>query len=469
MIPACGPPSSLSPLMTTSVAPAPHRVARRRLAAQPDTARATGASRCRGRCSSGSPASRASGARSRSVASATKPRTSKLLRCTFTIAPVSGADRAPVVVERACGSSCRLRASGAPLFAMMSGTRKLPPISISSPRETIDSLAVGERVEREHQRRRAVVDDERVFGAGQLAEQRRAVHVARAALAAARRRIRDCDAPAAVRAIASTRGARQRRAPEVRVQHDAGRVEDGAQGGLRRARRARRGSIATQPLVVGRRRAPSWRARSTAARTASMTSARGAVSSERPARRGIASSAPTARQGRAVASLTSDGRPASGRVRVVSRGAAGGVVNSACDVRVATASRCAIAVAVEAVRRSPGASGCANFTYTAAIAGRSPIGLGTIAVRVSRGAAAVARSWRRRRRPVGLALAVPAIGAAARRGCRARRVESALSSRDERAARNPARPSSGSSLRSRRSASACVRPTRTERRSCRPP
>ena len=44
--------------------------------------------------------------------------------------------------------------------------------------------AVGHRVEGEDERRRAVVDDERVLGAGELAEQRRAVHVARAACAA---------------------------------------------------------------------------------------------------------------------------------------------------------------------------------------------------------------------------------------------------------------------------------------------
>ena len=67
---------------------------------------------------------------------------------------------------------------------MMSGMRKLPPISINSPRDTMASRPFGDGVQRQHERRRAVVDDERVFGAGQLAQQRRAVHVARSALAA---------------------------------------------------------------------------------------------------------------------------------------------------------------------------------------------------------------------------------------------------------------------------------------------
>ena len=61
---------------------------------------------------------------------------------------------------------------------MMSGTRNAPPISISSPRETIDLLAKGERVEHQHHGGGVVVDDRRGLGAGQVAQQRRDMIVA---------------------------------------------------------------------------------------------------------------------------------------------------------------------------------------------------------------------------------------------------------------------------------------------------
>ena len=54
---------------------------------------------------------------------------------------------------------------------MMSGIRKLPPISINSPRETMASRPFADGIQRQHERRRAVVDDERVFGAGQFTQQ----------------------------------------------------------------------------------------------------------------------------------------------------------------------------------------------------------------------------------------------------------------------------------------------------------
>src|SRR5206468_10317250 len=44
--------------------------------------------------------------------------------------------------------------------------------------------AVGERVERENECRGAIVDHDRVAGAGELAQQRRTVHIPRAAAAA---------------------------------------------------------------------------------------------------------------------------------------------------------------------------------------------------------------------------------------------------------------------------------------------
>ena len=66
---------------------------------------------------------------------------------------------------------------------MTSGTRKPPPISTSSPRETIDFASCRER--REHQQRGGgvVVDDDRRFGAGQAAQQRLGMDVAAAAIA----------------------------------------------------------------------------------------------------------------------------------------------------------------------------------------------------------------------------------------------------------------------------------------------
>ena len=65
----------------------------------------------------------------------------------------------------------------------MSGMRKAPPISISSPRE-IDALrGGGQRVEHQQHRGGVVVDDGRRFGAGQLAQQVLDELVALAALA----------------------------------------------------------------------------------------------------------------------------------------------------------------------------------------------------------------------------------------------------------------------------------------------
>ena len=181
---------------------------------------------------------------------------------------------------------------------MMSGTRKLPPISISSPRDTIASRPVGERVEREHERRRAVVDDERVFGAGELAEQRRAVHIARSALALRRGRTPGCEQPPAP--CARWRRAprrRQRRAAEVRVQHDARRVDDAAAATAARAPRARVGD--RRPPTRDRRRAPRRIARRARRRRRGPRRRRACAaraSSRAPGPSRARSSAPTRRQ-----------------------------------------------------------------------------------------------------------------------------------------------------------------------------
>ena len=110
---------------------------------------------------------------------------------------------------------------------MMSGMRKAPPISISSPRETIASLALRQRVEHQQHGGGVVVDDGRGLGAGQFARAGRDVVVALAAPAGRRGRI-----PARTASGASRRPAACDRflgkhgAAEIGVQHGAGEVED---------------------------------------------------------------------------------------------------------------------------------------------------------------------------------------------------------------------------------------------------
>ena len=80
------------------------------------------------------------------------------------------ADRARGSRRRACGSSCPTSRSRAPLFAITSGMRKLPPISTSSPRDTTHLASGGQRVQRQEHGGRVVVDDERGLGAGERAQ-----------------------------------------------------------------------------------------------------------------------------------------------------------------------------------------------------------------------------------------------------------------------------------------------------------
>ncbi len=88
--------------------------------------------------------------------------------------------------------------------------------------------AVGQRVERQHQCRRAVVHDQRVLGAGELAKQRCAMRVARPALAARDVvfEIRESSRHAVDRV---QRDGGERRSAEVRVQHDARCVDHAPQ------------------------------------------------------------------------------------------------------------------------------------------------------------------------------------------------------------------------------------------------
>ena len=82
-----------------------------------------------------------------------------------------------------------------------------------------------QRRQHEHRRRRVVVDDDRRFGAGQAAEQRLGVDVAPAARAAAQvvleRRVAARDLGDAIDGRR-----RERRAAEIGVDDDAGRVDD---------------------------------------------------------------------------------------------------------------------------------------------------------------------------------------------------------------------------------------------------
>ena len=68
----------------------------------------------------------------------------------------------------AYGWSCRPRRASRPARLMISGIRNAPPISISSPRETISSTTLRERIEHDQHGGGVVVDDGGVLGARQL-------------------------------------------------------------------------------------------------------------------------------------------------------------------------------------------------------------------------------------------------------------------------------------------------------------
>ena len=93
-------------------------------------------------------------------------------------------DGVAVIVECRCGWWCPLRAAPRPSAAMMSGMRKPSPISISSPRETIDFAARRQFVQRQINGRGVVVDRDGRAPQQPLEEHAR-VHVALAAPARA--------------------------------------------------------------------------------------------------------------------------------------------------------------------------------------------------------------------------------------------------------------------------------------------
>ena len=108
---------------------------------------------------------------------------------------------------------------------MMSGMRNAPPISISSPRETIASRPWASVLSTEQHRGGIVVDDGRVLGAGQLAEQVAHKVVALAAAAAVEIEF-ERDRVAHRGDCSLDRRLREQRAAEIGVQHGAGEVED---------------------------------------------------------------------------------------------------------------------------------------------------------------------------------------------------------------------------------------------------
>ncbi len=231
MKPACGPPSSLSPEKVTRSAPS--------ATASPPSARAPGRSAtdrpaCRSR--DHGPAARCARA---SIAASSR---SVDLRGETLDAVVRGVDlqHKPGLRRRSRRHSpCRCvrlvvptSTSRAPARAMMSGMRNAPPISISSPRETIASRPLRQRVEHEQHRGGVVVDDRRVLGAGELAQQRAHMIVALAALAGVEVEFqRNGRAHGRDRRLDRRLG--EQRAAEIGVQHRAGEIEHRTQARAR--------------------------------------------------------------------------------------------------------------------------------------------------------------------------------------------------------------------------------------------
>ena len=91
-----------------------------------------------------------------------------------------GADRVPIVLEVRAVGGPDLHELGAALGHDVGHSKAAPDLHQFPARDDGRS-AVRQRVERQHEGRGPVVDDESVFCPGELAEERRAVHVPRAA------------------------------------------------------------------------------------------------------------------------------------------------------------------------------------------------------------------------------------------------------------------------------------------------
>ena len=106
----------------------------------------------------------------------------------------------------------------------MSGMRNSPPISMSSPRETMTSLPARQGLQRQQHRRGAVVHHQRALGAGEPPEQRVHVRIPGAALL-----LRDVHLEVGIAARHHAqpleRQRREERAAQVGVQHHPGGID----------------------------------------------------------------------------------------------------------------------------------------------------------------------------------------------------------------------------------------------------
>ena len=232
-MPACGPPSSLSPREADEVAAVAQRLARSRLAGQ------LGGLEQRARADIEDERERRIVGELRQLAhlhlsrEAERRGSSRGGRRARRRSPPRrhGCSR-----RRACGWWCRPRAAAHRRSHDLGDAEAVADLDELSARD--DDLApAGERGEREHERRSAVVDADRRLGAGQLADERGHVILARAA------RTRG-EVELEVR-IARGHGLhvrqgrlRERRPPEVRVQDDSRGVQHRAQRRLERGAHA---------------------------------------------------------------------------------------------------------------------------------------------------------------------------------------------------------------------------------------
>ena len=112
---------------------------------------------------------------------------------------------------------------------MISGTRKPPPISTSSPRDTTTSRPRASDAEREQHRGRVVVDDDPGFGAARAGEQPPDMLVAGSARVRSLMRYSRFEYDGGDIDRVGERAGAERRPAEVGVQQHAGRVHDPTQ------------------------------------------------------------------------------------------------------------------------------------------------------------------------------------------------------------------------------------------------
>ena len=178
-MPACGPPSSLSPLNATRSAPAA------RLARTDGSSRERGrrrdvverrASRCRDPRTAGPEAAVPSATRSPSDGRSVKPSMRKFDGCTRRMQRRAVADRGGVVGDARAVRRADLAQRGARLRQDVGHAEAAADLDQLAARDD-DFAAGGERRQHEQRRRGVVVDDERGLGAGERDEQALGVHV----------------------------------------------------------------------------------------------------------------------------------------------------------------------------------------------------------------------------------------------------------------------------------------------------